>query len=116
MRVLVIGGTGNISSGVVAALLERNHQVALFNRGKRPDPPPPDVQVVQSDRRAREDLESKLWVEKFDAVIGMISFVADDAASSLRAFRGRVEHFVHCSTVMTYGPPFSGINLDETAR
>ena len=37
MRVLVIGGTGNISSGVVAALLERNHQVVLFNRGRRDD-------------------------------------------------------------------------------
>ena len=115
MRVLVIGGTGNISSGVVAALLERNHQVVLFNRGQRPDPPPPDVQVIYGDRRAREDFESKLRAEKFDAVIDMISFDADDAASSLRAFRGRVDHFVHCSTVMTYGPPFSGIYLDETA-
>ena len=114
MRVLVIGGTGNISSGVVAALLERNHQVVLFNRGQRAGPPP-DVQVIYGDRRAREDFESKLRVEKFDAVIDMISFDADDAASSLRAFRGRVDHFVHCSTVMTYGPPFSGINLDETA-
>ena len=36
MRVLVIGGTGNISSGVVSALLERNHQVVLFNRGGVP--------------------------------------------------------------------------------
>ena len=114
MRVLVIGGTGNISSAVVAALLERKHQVVLFNRGQRPAPPP-DVQVIYGDRRVREDFESKLRVEKFDAVIDMISFDADDAASSLRAFRGRVDHFVHCSTVMTYGPPFSGINLDETA-
>jgi len=114
MRVLVIGGTGNISSGVVAALLERNNQVVVFNRGQRPSPPP-DVQVIHGDRRAREDFESKLRVERFDAVIDMISFDADDAASSLRAFRGRVDHFVHCSTVMTYGPPFSGINLDETS-
>jgi len=115
MRVLVIGGTGNISRGIVAALLARNHQVVLFNRGQRPDPPPPDVQVIYGDRRAREDFESKLRAEKFDAVIDMISFDADDAASSLRAFKGRVDHFVHCSTVMTYGPPFGGINLDETA-
>ena len=115
MRVLVIGGTGNISSGVAAALLERNHDVALFNRGQRPDPPPPDVRVIHGDRRARGDFESRLRAEKFDAVIDMISFDADDAASALRAFRGRVDHFIHCSTVMTYGPPFSGINLDESA-
>jgi len=112
---LVIGGTGNISTGIVAALLERNHQVVLFNRGQRPDPPSPDVPVIYGDRRARDDFESKLRVEKFDAVIDMISFDADDAASALRTFRGRVDHFVNCSTVMTYGPPFRGINLDETA-
>ena len=90
--------------------------MARFNRGQLPDPTPPDVQVIYGDRRARVDFESRLRVEKFDAVIDMISFDADDAASSLRAFRGRVDHFVHCSTVMTYGPPFSGINLDETAQ
>ncbi len=98
MRVLVIGGTGNISGGVVAALLERNHQVVLFNRGQHPDRPPPDVQVIYGDRQAREDFESRLRVEKFDAVIDMISFDADDAASSLRAFRGRVDHSVAAPT------------------
>jgi len=113
MRVLVIGGTGNISSEVVKALLERHHNVVLFNRGQRTDPPPSDVQVIYGDRRAREDFEIKLQAEKFDAVIDMISFDADDAASALRAFLGRVDHFIHCSTVMTYGPPFIGINLDE---
>ena len=32
MKVLVIGGTGNISREVVAALLGLNHEVVLFNR------------------------------------------------------------------------------------
>ena len=93
MRVLVIGGTGNISSGVVAALLERNHQVVLFNRGQRPDPPPPDVQVIHGDRREREDFDSKLRAEKFDAVIDMISFDAADAASSMKG--GSLRSLLH---------------------
>ena len=115
MKVLVIGGTGNISRGVVSALLKQDNEVVLFNRGRHTDPPPPGVRVIHGDRRAREDFEPKVMAEKFDAVIDMISFDAGDAASSIRAFRGRVEHFVHCSTVMTYGPPFEGINLDENA-
>jgi nucleoside-diphosphate-sugar epimerase len=114
MKVLIIGGTGNISRGIVAALLKRNHEVVMFNRGLHRDPPPPDLQVIHGDRRQREDFEGKMRAEKFDAVIDMISFNVDDAASALRAFRGRVSHFVHCSTVMTYGPPFSGVNIDET--
>ena len=114
MKVLVIGGTGNISREVVAALLKANHDVVLSNRGMNPDPPPPGLRVIKGDRRNRDDFAGKMSLEQFDAVIDMICFDADDAASSVRAFRGRVEHFVHCSTVMTYGPPFAGINLDET--
>ena len=115
MKVLVIGGTGNISREVVAALLKANHEVVLFNRGRNPDPPPPGVPGIKGDRRNREEFASKMSLEQFDAVIDMICFDAEDAASSIRAFRDRVEHFVQCSTVMTYGPPFAGINLQETA-
>jgi len=59
----------------------------------------------------------RLWVEKLDAIIGMVSYDADNAASALGVFRGPVGHFVHCSTILTYdGPPFSEISFDETAR
>lgn len=115
MKILVIGGTGNISRGIVAALQSRNHEVVLFNRGQHVDAPPLDVRVIRGDRQHLEDFEAKVSAEDWDAVIDMISFNAEDAASALRACQGRVGHFVHCSTVMTYGPPFSGINLPETA-
>ena len=117
MKVLIIGGTGNISRGIVASLLQRNHEVVMFNRGQHPDAPPPDIQVIHGDRQDRDAFENRMRAEKFDAVIDMISYNADDAASALRAFRGRVDGFIHCSTVMTYGPPFpfSGVNIPETA-
>jgi nucleoside-diphosphate-sugar epimerase len=113
MRTLVIGGTGNISKGIVAALHARNYEVVMFNRGQHLDAPPVDVEVVHGDRKQRDDFEAKMKALRVDAVIDMISFTEEDAASALRAFRGRVAHFIHCSTVMTYGPPFAGVNMDE---
>lgn len=115
MKVLIIGGTGNISRGIVAALLNRNCEVVLFNRGQHVDPPPSDLRVILGNRQDGSDFEAKVGAENWDAVIDMISFNAEDAASAIRACQDRVGHFVHCSTVMTYGPPFSGINLPETA-
>ena len=79
MKVLVIGGTGNISRGIVAALQSRNHEVVLFNRGQHADPPPPDVRVIHGDRQDREAFEAKVSAENWDAVIDMISFNAEDA-------------------------------------
>ena len=59
MKVLVIGGTGNISRGIVAALQNRNHEVVLFNRGQHADPPPPDVRVIHGDRKTARILRQK---------------------------------------------------------
>jgi len=115
MHVLIIGGTGTISRAIVQSLLRRGHAVTLFNRGQRSDPLPPEVRVLHGDRRDRPAFESTLLDHSFDAAIDMISFTAEDAASALRALRGRVGHFIHCSTVMTYGPPFAALYQDETA-
>jgi nucleoside-diphosphate-sugar epimerase len=115
MHVLVIGGTGTISRAIVQSLLGRCHAVTLFNRGQRADPPPPEVRLIRGDRRDHAAFESAFQAERFDVAIDMISFSAADAASALRALRGRVGHFIQCSTVMTYGPPFTTLYQDETA-
>jgi len=33
MKVIVLGGTGNISTSIVRLLLEQGHEVSVFNRG-----------------------------------------------------------------------------------
>jgi nucleoside-diphosphate-sugar epimerase len=115
MDILIIGGTGTISRATVQSLLRRGHRVTLFTRGQRAEPPPPEVRQLRGDRRDRSAFEAALATEHFDAAIDMISFSAEDAASTLRALEGRVGHLVHCSTAMTYGPPFDGLFLDENA-
>jgi nucleoside-diphosphate-sugar epimerase len=115
MRVLVIGGTGNISREIVWALLEHGHAVTIFNRGRHRDAQPEGVRVVNGDRKDREAFEAAMRGLEVDAAIDMISFTPDDAASALRAFAGRVHHFIQCSTVMTYGPPVPQPICDEGA-
>ncbi len=115
MDVLIIGGTGTISRAIVQALLQHGHTVTLYNRGLRSDPPPSAVQVIHGDRRERATFEATLQQKRFDAVIDMISYTSEDAASAIRALQGRIGHFLHVSTVMTYGPPFHGLFQDETA-
>lgn len=101
MRVCIVGGTGNISSSIVPSLLEKGHEVTIFNRGQHRSAPD-DVRLIQGDRNNREDFEKRIQAEKFDVGIDMICFNADDAHSSIRAFRD-VGQFVMTSTVCTYG-------------
>ncbi len=106
MHVLVVGGTGNISRGVVKALLGFGHEVTIFNRGVTLGPVPEGVRVLHGDRKDRAAFEGAMQAERFDAAIDMICYTAEDAASDVRAFRG-VKHFVQISTVATFGGPLA---------
>lgn len=112
MKIGIVGGTGNISQSIVKLLLEQGHEVVCFNRGQT-FKAPAGVRVIQGDRKNREEFERKMQAENFDAAIDMICFNAEDAASSIRAFRG-VGWFVQTSTVNTYGIQYDYFPSDET--
>lgn len=111
MRVVIVGGTGNISSSIVRRLLEQGHEVSVYNRGKRGSVPA-DVRHISGDRSERTAFETAMQRGKFDAAIDMICFNAEEARSSLRAFRG-VGHFVQCSTVCTFGVDYDWLPVTE---
>ena len=113
MKVLVIGGTGNISTQVVAALLRHEHEVTILTRGQRPVPD--GVTHIQVNRHEHEAFESALQSVEAEVVIDMIAFKPADTEAALRACAGRVKQFIQTSTVMTYGPPVEGLWADETA-
>jgi len=115
MKALIIGGTGTISRAVVRSLIARGAEVTIFNRGSRQVTLPDGIEVIRGDRLDRGAFEAAFRGREFDVVYDVISFFPDDARSAIRAFSGNVGHFIHLSTVMTYGPPFAGdgVGLDE---
>ncbi len=104
MNVLIIGGTGLISTGIVKALQERGAAITVFNRGRTDDRLGDSVRRIAGDRRDFPAFEKTMAAAgPWDVVIDMICFRPDEAASDLRAFAGRCGHFIFCSTVCTYG-------------
>ena len=114
MRVVVVGGTGVISTGVVKALLQYGHEVTVFNRGRTASRLPPGVRYLRGDRKDRAPFEAAMQAERFDVAIDMICFTAEDAESDLRAFRG-VKQFIQTSTLATFGGPLAEEPSDETS-
>ncbi len=111
MKICVVGGTGNISSAFVPLLVEKGHEVTCYNRGKKAKQPA-GVRWIEGDRADQAAYEATMQAEKFDAAIDMICFNKDQAASSLRAFRG-VSHFVFCSTTCVYGVQYDYMPVRE---
>lgn len=115
MKVLIIGGTGIISTGIVKALKERGATITVFNRGRTDDRLGADVHRIVGDRRDFATFEQSISAAgPWDVVIDMICFVPAEAESTLRAIRGRCGHFIFCSTVCTYGNTQTTIPTNET--
>lgn len=111
MRVVVIGGTGNISRSIVRLLLTHGHEVTCYNRGIT-GPQEEGVRHLQGDRMDYEAFVATMQKENFDAAIDMKCFTAADAESDVRAFAG-VKHFVFCSTTCVYGVDYDWLPVTE---
>jgi nucleoside-diphosphate-sugar epimerase len=107
MKVLVIGGTGLISTAIVNQLVARNEDVTVFNRGITGRRIPANVKTILGDRWKYTEFENQMKSYTFDAVIDMVAFAPENAESVLRAFTGRVKHLIVCSTVCVYGGPMT---------
>ena len=75
MRVLIIGGTGLISTAITLELAARGHQVTVYNRGQRLVQLPEGVNLMQGDRSQFAAFEAQMQAApRSDCVIDMICF------------------------------------------
>ncbi|MCZ6677887.1 MAG: NAD-dependent epimerase/dehydratase family protein [Candidatus Poribacteria bacterium] len=106
MRVLIIGGTGLISTAITRFLIERGDDVTLYNRGQTEAEVPEGYQLISGDRKDYAAFEAQMAeAGPFDTVIDMIGFVPEEVESDVRAFRGRIGQFIFCSTIDVYTKP-----------
>jgi len=115
MQVLIIGGTGLISTGIVKHLLARKADITMFNRGQRAAGIPAGVHVLNGDRNESGVFERECGSRQWDVVIDMICFTPEQAKTDIQIFAGKCRHFIFCSTVCTYGikvPPH--VFIEET--
>ncbi len=105
MRVLFLGGTGNISTACVEEALERGHQVTLLNRGRRSSSLASRVVAVVGDRGDPAFLRGVADAGSFDAVVDFLAFSPDHIASAMVAFGGRVGQYVFISSASAYRRP-----------
>ncbi|MFT4171072.1 MAG: NAD-dependent epimerase/dehydratase family protein [Rhodocyclaceae bacterium] len=115
MKVLILGGTGQISRAIVPLLQAKQHEVTLFNRGQR-TVPPPGVRVIVGDRADREGFRTRMQAENFDVVIDMIAFTEEDARSTVDTFGGRVAQIIVCSSSSAYARPYRTVPIREDAE
>lgn len=105
MKICIIGGTGNISTSIVIQLIEQGNDVYCFNRGLSGKVPEGAHQII-GDRNDHQFFEKTMKDECFDYAIDMVCMNADQASSTIRAFR-EVKHLIFCSSASVYGTDYT---------
>lgn len=103
MKILFIGGTGNISLSTSRLLLSQGHELWLLNRtGSHPDLP--GAHFIRGDIHD-STTQLALAEREWDAVINWIAFTAADVERDIGLFRDKTRQYVFISSASCYQNP-----------
>jgi nucleoside-diphosphate-sugar epimerase len=103
MKILFIGGTGNISADCSALLHERGHEVLVVTRGR--SAVPPEYRVLLADRRDLGAMRAALKGTAPDVVINFLGYELEDMRLDFELFAGAVRQYIFISSATVYAKP-----------
>ncbi len=104
MRVLFIGGTGNISVDVSKLAVSKGIDLCLLNRGKQ-NVSIPGITTFIGDIHEPDAVKAVLKGEKFDAVVNWVAFKPEDIENDIELFRDITEQYIFISSASVYQKP-----------
>jgi len=115
VKVLFIGGTGNISLECVKNALQSGWEVYLLNRGTRIDIVPEGARSIQGDIRDVQGTKKRLKGMSFDVVAQFVAYVPAHIQADIEMFQGRVGQYIFISSASAYQkPPLHYIITEST--
>jgi nucleoside-diphosphate-sugar epimerase len=113
LNILLLGGTGNISTDCASLLRQQGHNVILLTRGKTPVPD--GYRQVVADRHDVASMKQAVTGLSLDVVIDFIGYDLSDLEKDFDVFAGRVAQYIFISTAMVYAKPHRQLPITETA-
>lgn len=105
MKILIIGGTGTISTAITKSLAASEHELWLLNRGRSNANLPEGVNFITADINNESEASEKLKGMTFDVVCDFIGFVKSQLERDFRLFNGKTKQFVYISSASAYNKP-----------
>ncbi len=113
MKVLFIGGTGNISSSVSKLTVSKGIDLYHLNRGNRHTIE--GVKCLIADINNREQAKKALSDHKWDAVVNWIAYTPEDILRDVDLFEGNTSQYIFISSASVYQkPPVNYIITEST--
>ena len=104
MKVLYIGGTGEISYECVRRDAKLGRDVTVYNRGHNTEPLPASVRRITGDL-GDDDAYARLGAEKWDVVCQFLAYDLERVRRDVEVFAGRCGQYVFISSASAYQKP-----------
>jgi nucleoside-diphosphate-sugar epimerase len=115
MRILILGGTGLLGSGLVNRLQHHGHDVVATARGKRSHRLSDDVLVEIVDRHDLDAMRRLIGAVKPDAVVDGVAYTGQDGRDDLALLTGHTGHLIMISSDFVYKPGYQDLPIPETS-
>lgn len=100
MKILLVGGTGVISSAITAEAMRQGHTIYMVNRGRRPIPE--GCVLIKSDRADYSRIADQIGSEHFDAICDFLCYGPQQVAASFNFYRKYTRQYFFISTCEVY--------------
>jgi nucleoside-diphosphate-sugar epimerase len=115
LSVLLLGGTGVISSAVAERAVEVGHDVHLLTRSRSDVRPAPDAATLHfADVRDAAAVDRALGELRFDVVVDFVAFETSHVRADIDRFAGKVGQYIFISTTSAYQKPALHLPITES--
>ncbi len=111
MKVLFIGGTGNISADCAALLHGQGHEIFVLSRGR--GEVPQEYTALVADRKDRVAMLSALKSVRPEVVLNFLGYDLPDVQLDFDLFNGVVRQYVFISSTTVYVKPAPKLPMTE---
>jgi nucleoside-diphosphate-sugar epimerase len=102
MKLLLVGGTGVLSTAITQEALKKNIEIFMINRGNKIELIPQGTHLLKADIKNKRMVLSLLHDMHFDAVIDCICFTEKDIEYSFNLFKDKVNQYIFISSCAVY--------------
>lgn len=102
MEVLLLGGTGTLSTDIMLLSLQKGHSVYILNRGNSNQNVPQHVKILKADIKNSDSVISAIESLHFDVVVDFLSRTSNDLEHTYIIFKDICKQYIFISTACVY--------------
>jgi len=102
MKILIIGGTRFIGPHIISQLIDRGHDVTLFNRGQTKSSLPDNINIIKGDRNNLPDFTSDIKKARPDIIVDMMLLNETQARQLVEVTTGIATRLIIISSCDVY--------------